>query len=421
MNEVVIHNTFKPLYTTNKRYILITGGRGSLKSTTVHDFAVRLTYESGHGILFTRYTMASAEKSIIPEFKITLEKLNCLNDFNLTRTGAINKKTGSFIHFSGIKTSSGDQTANLKSISGITCWINEEGEDFRSEKIFDDIDNSIRTSGLQNRVIWIQNPTTKEHFIYQKFIKDYNRKIKVQNYDVTVSTHPDVEHIHTTYKLAENFGYLSSSWLKKAEHFRQVAESSDNKYRSNYYYTYIGGWYEKADGVVFPNWEEGEFNDKIPFCYTLDWGYSPDPLALGKIAVDQRNKIIYVKELIYETELNDVSIALIEAGVKKNELIVCDTNEPRTRSILIQKGFNIQQANKNRIVDDVRNINQYQIIVDPASNNFKTELNNYIWNDKKASIPIGEYNHLLDGMRYGFNRLNAKPVFSRQIFEDFTI
>jgi len=102
-------------------------------------------------------------------------------------------------------------------------------------------------------------------------------------------------------------------------------------------------------------------------------------------------------------------------------LIVCDTNEPRTRGILIQKGFNIQQANKNRIVDDVRNINQYQIIVDPASNNFKTELNNYIWNDKKASIPIGEYNHLLDGMRYGFNRLNAKPVFSRQIFEDFTI
>jgi len=421
MNEIVIHKLFKPLYTTDKRYIIITGGRGSLKSTTVHDFIVRLTYEHGHGILFTRYTMTSAEKSIIPEFRITLEKLGCSHDFNVTKTGAINKLTGSFIHFSGIKTSSGDQTANLKSISGITTWINEEGEDFRSEKTFDDIDNSIRTSGKQNRVIWIQNPTTKEHFIYQKFIKDYNTKIKVENYDVTVSTHPDVEHIHTTYRLAEKFGYLSTSWLKKAEHFRHVAESSENKYRSNFYYTYIGGWYEKAEGVVFPNWEEGPFDERLPFCYTLDWGYSPDPLAMGKIAVDQRNQKIYVKELIYETEINDVARALMDAGIKRNELIVCDTNEPRTRSILLQKGYNIQPANKNRIVDDVRKINQYTIVVDSGSNNFKTELNNYIWNDKKASIPIGEYNHLLDGMRYGFNRLTSRPVYTRQVYEDFTI
>jgi phage terminase large subunit len=419
--ETQIHKVFKPLYTTKKRYILVTGGRGSLKSTTVHDFIARLTYERGHGILFTRYTMVSAQKSIIPEFRTTLERLNIAGDFNITATTITNKITGSFIYFSGIKTSSGDQTGNLKSISGITTWVNEEGEDFKSEKTFDSIDNSIRTAGIQNRVIWIQNPTTKEHFIYQKFIKHTNKKIKVQGYDVTVSSHPEVEHIHTTYRIAEQFGYLSSSWLSKAREYRERAIMAEDKHLTHYYYIYIGGWLEKAEGVIFPYWKEGVFDETLPYCLHLDWGYSPDPLALGKIAVDQKRKLIYVKELLYKTEINDVAEAFENLGIKRNELIVCDTNEPRTKVALAQKGYNIQMAIKNRIVDDVRVINQYEIIVDPESPNFKAELNNYIWNDKKASIPIGDYNHLLDGMRYGFNRLVRKSIYQTQILEDFRI
>ena len=55
--------------------------------------------------------------------------------------------------FSGIKTSSGDQTANLKTLPNITTWINEEGEDYNDEQSFEDIDDSIRTEGMQNRVI----------------------------------------------------------------------------------------------------------------------------------------------------------------------------------------------------------------------------------------------------------------------------
>ena len=124
-----INEVFKPLYTTSKRYIFLSGGRGSLKSTTVHDFIARLTYEKGHGVLFTRYTMTSAEKSIIPEFKITLERLGIESHFHITQNTITNLKTGSFIYFSGIKTSSGNQTANLKSIAGITTWVIEEGEE----------------------------------------------------------------------------------------------------------------------------------------------------------------------------------------------------------------------------------------------------------------------------------------------------
>lgn len=419
-SKAPINAIFKPLYTSNKRYFLLTGGRASLKSSTVHDFVARLTYERGHGILFTRFTMTSAEKSIIPEFKIVLDRLGITQDFKITKNVITNNHAGSFIYFSGIKTSQGDQTANLKSIAGITTLIVEEGEDFNDEAKFNTIDDSIRTIGKKNRIIWIQNPTTKEHFIYKRWIEPKNKKINVDGYDVTVSNVAEVEHIHSSYLIAEHF--LSEGWLTKAYRFKREADEAHrlhvqtkgaqgkDKYQSHYYYNYIGGWLERKEGVVFDNWREGLFDESLPYCNGLDYGYSPDPLAMVKVAVDERRKLIYLKERIYETELDDIPGRFEQIGVTKRELIVADTNEKRTTKAIGLSGYNIQNAAKGAgsIAADIRDMKQYEIIVDPESSNLKKELNNYVWNDKKASIPIDDYNHLLDGSRYGFRRLVRK-------------
>jgi phage terminase large subunit len=276
-NSVELNKRFLPLYSSKKRYFLLTGGRGSLKSTTVHDFVARLTYEKGHGVLFTRYTMTSARTSIIPEFETTLKRLGVDGDFNITYQKVTNKKTGSFIFFSGIKTGGKDQTAKLKSISGITTWIIEEAEDFNDEKIFDDIDDSIRGADLQNRIIMIMNPTTEQHFIFQRWFKNSSIKKKYHGFDVSISVDPELEHIHTTYRMAERFGYLNDSWLSKIrkrldelndkiKRIRSGWNKSDlelkielNKiiHTSTFYYKYIGGWIERQDGVIFDNWKEG--------------------------------------------------------------------------------------------------------------------------------------------------------------------
>lgn len=402
-NSVDINEIFLPLYTTKKRNILLTGGRASLKSSTVHDFIIRLTFEKGHGVLFTRYTMKSAEKSIIPEFKVVAERLGLLEHFKITKSLVTNIHTGSFIIFSGIKTNSGDQTANLKSISGITTFVVEEGEDFLDEKAFDIIDESVRTKSKQNRVIWIQNPSTREHFIYERWIQNSSKQIKVQGYNVTVSAHSEVEHIHSSYHIATE--YLNESWIKKAE---DLKIKNPNKY----YHRFIGGWLEKAEGVIFENWREGEFDNSLPYCRGLDFGYFPDPLAMVKVAVNKHLKKIYLKEEIYANNLsNDDLITTIKSRLdRKNDLIVCDTNEPRTLRTIRNSGVNAVKAvkKKDSILNDIRDIQDYELIIDPNSNNLKKELNNYAWNDKKASIPIDDYNHLLDGMRYGFRRLVKK-------------
>ena len=55
------------------------------------------------------------------------------NNFYTTKDEIINKATGSKILFRGIKTSSGDQTANLKSLQGITTWVMDEAEELVDE------------------------------------------------------------------------------------------------------------------------------------------------------------------------------------------------------------------------------------------------------------------------------------------------
>lgn len=57
--------------------------------------------------------------------------------------------TGSRIMFRGIKTSSGNQTAKLKSIQGITTFVCDEAEEWTSEEEFDKIMLSIRKKGIQ--------------------------------------------------------------------------------------------------------------------------------------------------------------------------------------------------------------------------------------------------------------------------------
>ena len=42
----------------------------------------------------------------------------------------------------------------------------------------------------------------------------------------------------------------------------------------------------------------------------------------------------------------------------------------------------------------------FDIIVTPTSTNLIYELRHYVWNDKKAGIPVDAHNHCIDPLRY---------------------
>ena len=380
-----INEKFKPLFLNDSRYFVLTGGRGSMKSFSVTTFLLLLTYENEQTILFTRYTLTSADISIIPEFieKIELAKLE--SDFAITKNEIINLKTGSKILFKGIKTSSGTQTASLKSISGVTTWVLDEAEELTDEETFDKIDFSIRHKSKQNRVILILNPTTKEHFIYKKFFeeKGVNAGSNTQKDDTT--------YIHTTY--LDGKEYLNESFLRQAEETRI-------KNPRKYEHVLLGGWLEKAEGVIFTNWKIGEFVETDYVGFGQDFGFSIDPTTLVKVSIDKKNKRIYAKEYLYKAGLTTSQIAEEYKKYCQNKLIIADFAEPRLIAELKMSGCNIKPIEKPKITDSIALLQDYELIIDEDSTNLIKELNNYSCHDKKSEVPIDDFNHLIDELRY---------------------
>lgn len=385
---ITINKKYVPLFKNDSRYFVITGGRGSGKSFAMNSFLLLLTYEVGHVILFTRYTLVSAHISIIPEFVEKIEMAELHDDFYITKDEIVNKRTGSKIIFKGIKTSSGTQTANLKSLSGVTTFVLDEAEELVDEDVFDKIDLSVRNNTKQNRVILILNPTTKEHFIYNRFFEQ--RGVEAGD----TLTKGDTTYIHTTY--LDNAEYLSQSFLNQIEALKE-------NNRKKYEHTILGGWLDKADGVVFTNWKFGPFNpDKLQTSFGQDFGFSIDPTTLVEVAIDKSKRIIYVKEHLYKPKLTTSEIAVINKTVCGKNLIIADSAEPRLIAELQSQRCNIQPTEKGAgsITAGIALMQDYQIVLDPESQNIAKEFNNYIYSDRKSGLVIDNYNHAIDAIRY---------------------
>ena len=392
---IEINKKYSPIAESDGRYFIVTGGRGSGKSFSVNLLLVLLTYEAGHTILFTRYTLSSTYISIIPEFIEKIEMLKKYDDFHITKDEIRNKRSGSKIIFKGIKTSSGDQTANLKSLQGVTTFVLDEAEELTNEDTFDKIDLSVRQLGKHNRVILILNPATKEHWIYKRFFEDKGIQESVN------TTKDNVTYIHTTYK--DNIENLSESYLNQIENIKQ---RRPQKYKTQI----MGGWLDKAEGVIFTNWQIGKFKKVGVSVFGQDYGFN-DPNTLVETNIDTTRKIIYLKECFYLNGLTTTEIARLNMKHATDNLIIGDAAEKRLIYELKQKGSNIVSSIKGAgsITYGISLLQDYDLIVDEQSINLIKELNNYSWLEKKSNTPIDKYNHLIDAIRYAVSYQLQNP------------
>ncbi len=315
--------------------------------------------------------------------------------FEVTKSEIKNVQSKSEIIFRGIKTSSGDQTANLKSLQGVTTWILDEAEELTEETTFDKINLSIRQKGKQNRIILILNPATKEHWIYKRFFEE---KGVQEGFN---GIKDDVTYIHTTYM--DNIDNLDISFINEV---KRIELTNPEKYK----HQILGGWLNKAEGVVFSNWRIDNFQEFNTSIYGQDFGFSVDPTTLVQVSVDKTNKRIYAKELLYKVGLTTTDIYRENNRYCGNRnLIIADSAEPRLISELKARGLNIKGIDKPKIIDRIALVNDYELIVEPDSTNLIKELNNYVWHDKKSETPIDDYNHLLDALGYAVWNYIGRP------------
>lgn len=196
---------------------------------------------------------------------------------------------------------------------------------------------------------------------------------------------------------------------------------------TNFYRVYVDGEAGIAEGVIFPDWSRGEFDESLPFCFGVDFG-AVDPDAVVRVAYDPKLKNLYVQEMYYQKgngteqlvkdmiELRDKEIKrrLMArrypwSEINRNVPFICDSAGKKMIIDLTASGVNAIPAYKypDSVRTEIRELQDINIIVCGESPNLERELNNYIYNDKKSNTPIDSFNHLIDAMRYGWGWLTG--------------
>lgn len=307
---IKLHHRFEPLVTSDTRYKVITGGRGSGKSYSTSTLILLESDVDDGTILYTRFTLKNAEQSIFPEFEDKIDELGWRGKFHKSGNDYINLESGGKILFRGIKTSDGINTAALKSIPKLKMWVNDESEELVDENIFDTIDLSIRDSHYKLQIWLILNPPDINHFIYRKFFKGNGV------FDVWNGVKDNVTYIHTT--------YLDNKHITPTFHsLANRCKAADiNKYDN----LYLGKWRKLSEGNIYKYWQRIENKDypiNLPCWYGIDWGFSNDPMAIVRVCFDADTHTIYIKELCYEKgRLTSYAAEVIRRDILSKETLL---------------------------------------------------------------------------------------------------
>lgn len=194
--------------------------------------------------------------------------------------------------------------------------------------------------------------------------------------------------------------------------------------RSNprYWQVYGLGEIGVLDGLVYENWEP---IPDIPegaelVRHTVDFGFTNDPAAVTDIY--RWNGGFILKEVLYATGQKNRTIAnaiRVSEGLKPVDeaghyegrttvLTVADSAEPKSIADLNDCGVRTVGAIKGPDSLDygIQTMQDQKLYITDDSTNIKKEARNYSWRTdpktgKSLNVPIDDWNHALDGSRYG--------------------
>ena len=390
------------------RYRVVKGSRASKKSkTTALNCIARIMEYPQANLLCVRKTYRTLKDSCFTELKWAIHRLgvDAWWDAKESPLEMTYKPTGQKILFRGL-----DDPLKVTSITvevGVLCWLwIEEAYEIGSEADFDTLDESIRGEvppGLFKQITLTFNPWNERHWLKRRFFD------AAQDSDI----------------LAMTTNYTCNEWLDAAD--KKVFEIMKVNNPRRYRVAGLGDW-GIVDGLVYENWEERLFSidevRKMPgvkSAFGLDFGYANDPTALFCGLIDTSSKTLWVIDEIYKRGMSneDIADAVIKAGYSK-ERIRADSAEPKSIDRLYSLGLSrIRRARKGR--DSVNNgidfIRDYKIFIHPRCTSFLTEIGNYTWDTdartgNKLNRPIGDFNHLMDAMRYALEEYSAGPNYS---------
>lgn len=415
-----VNKVFKPVYTTDCRYIDIHGGRGRGGSHFVTElFLQKITMPYYFRGYFIRKVKADIKQSLYQDFKDRLSEHATLTEndfiFNESEYSITCKFTGNTIKSRGT-TSNKDRKANLKSIAGATDVAIEEADEI-AESDFDQLDISLRTTKAPIRIYRVYNQPPKSHWIYRDYnLIEYEIIIngKVQTwYKPEPKSDSGICSIFSTYK--DNLRNLNQTTIKRLEEF---------EYKNpEYYWNQVMGFISSGlKGQIYSGWKQctnEEFNSiDETIIYGLDFGYSDHANAL--VGVKKHYDKRYCKQFLFESGLDNFELArrFTALGITENDIIIADPGGGGDLRIAeLRNGipvdgktyyFTVLAATKNpgSVLYGINKIKGLDVYVTEESTDMWNEYYNYKWLLNANKEPTDQPNksedvdNTLDAFRY---------------------
>ena len=385
--QIQVPNKLLPIFTSDKRYNVLYGGRGSAKSWTVAELLILKAYQSKRLILCTREIQQTVKDSVHKLLADTIDKFNLAAFFDVQRD-QITGNNGSKFIFKGLHRS----VAEIKSTEGITdCWI-EEAQSVSNESL-DVLIPTVRQEGSQFYITF--NPDNVSDPVFDRFV---------------TNTRDDALVIPINFNENPFFPEV----LKKEMEFD----------RRNNYDKYLWIWEglprRFSDALVF----KGKFfvedfetpADIDAFYFGADWGFAKDPTTLVRSFVVDNTLFIDYESYGIGVEIVNIKDLFDQIPLSRKYSIRADSARPETISHLRNDGFKITSAFKGKgsIEDGVEYLKSFdRIVIHPRCRHTIDEFKSYSYKkDPKTDeiLPVikDKDNHIIDAIRYSLELVRGK-------------
>lgn len=218
--------------------------------------------------------------------------------------------------------------------------------------------------------------------------------------------------------------YKDNQFLEQA--IIDSIESRRGDGTNNFWRVYGLGELGIAEGLVFNNFEQRDFDKKrfAKYYYGVDWGFSNDPFAFVECAVEQNT--LYICNEVYSKGLHNKTAAELIKPICGRSLVVCDSAEPKSISEFQMLGINAIPTKKGKgsVESGIKLIQQFdKVVIHPTCPHAYDEFSNYQWKQDKSGEslpePIDSFNHDIDAIRYSLESLMnfaATQIIGKRLF-----
>lgn len=375
----------KPLFTDDKRYLVVQGGMRAAKSYSILMLIISWC-QSYNDKVATIASMSypHLSRGVIRDFQSIMKAADIWEPERWNQSSKIYTfGNGTILEFISVDNMSAHGPARD------LLFINEANDmDIKTAQNL-----AFRTTG---KVIIDYNPT-HEFWAHTWLLKE-----EADRTDFIILTYKDNEALAPAIREA-----IESRRPKPGEE------------PSNWWLVYGLGQIGSLEGNIYQGWEEVDeaeiiANGKL-IRYGLDFGFKNDETALVAI-YDMGDGALGLVEKYYKTSLlgSQYPAMLERVGVDPSVLIIADSARPEIIAEIKQAGYRCIPCDKGAgsVIKGIDYVSQHQISYSGA--NLKREYLSYKWRVRKGGEQLDEpedaNNHAMDALRYAIADLH-KPRF----------